>query len=136
MGKGQPSPDVSGYWRSGEDISPPRDSAGRQGACISFQGRKYETKGCSPRQWECSLEILQRGNPCEAELCARRSRFHLIVGNHSYGNYFCIPDWDVGTKLSTLTELFWNEERLWHYSRMKKADACTIVSALKVMAEH
>ena len=45
-------------------------------------------KGCSPRQWEGSLEILQRGNPCEAELCARGSRFHLIVGKHSYGNVF------------------------------------------------
>ena len=43
-------------------------------------------KGCSPRQWEGSLEILQKGNPCEAELCARGSRFHLIVGKHSYGN--------------------------------------------------
>ena len=82
------------------------------------------------------LEILQRGNPCEAELCARGSRFHLIVGKHSYGNYLCIPNWDVGTELSSLTDLFWNEERLRHYSRMKKADACTIVSALKVLAEH
>ena len=93
-------------------------------------------KGCSPRQWEGSLEILQRGNPCEAELCARGSRFHLIVGKHSYGHYLCIPNWDVGTELSSLTDLFWNEERLRHYSRMKKADACTIVSALKVLAEH
>ena len=67
-------------------------------------------KGCSPRQWECSLEILRIGNPCEAELCARGSRFHLIVGKHSYGNYLCIPNWDVGTE--------------------------TIVSALKVLAEH
>ena len=32
-------------------------------------------KGCSPRQWEGSLEILRRGNPCEAELSARGSRF-------------------------------------------------------------
>ena len=106
-------------------------------------------KGCSPRQWEGSLEILKRGNPCEAELCARGSRFHLIVGRHSYGNYLCIPNWDVGTELSSLTDLFcvgtelssltdlfWNEERLRHYSRMKKADACTIVLALKVLAEH
>ena len=69
-------------------------------------------KGCSPRQWEGSLEILQRGNPCEAELSARGSRFHLIVGKHSYGNYLCIPNWDVGTELSSLTDLFWNEERL------------------------
>ena len=104
-------------------------------------------KGCSTRQWEGSLEILkrgnpceaelcargsrfhlivveilQRGNPCEAELCARGSRFHLIVGRHSYGNYRCIPNWDVGTELTSLTELFWNEECLRHYSRMKKAD--------------
>ena len=71
-------------------------------------------KGCSPRQWECSLEIQQKGDPCEAELCARGSRFHLIVGRHSY----------------------WNKERFRHYRRMKKADACTIVSALKVLAEH
>ena len=78
-------------------------------------------KGCSPRQWEGSLEILKRGNPCEAELCARG---------------MCIPNWDVGTELSSLTDLFWNEERLRHYSRMKKADACTIVLALKVLAEH
>ena len=42
-------------------------------------------KGCSPRQWEGSLEILQRGNPCEAELCARGSRFHLIVGKLCQG---------------------------------------------------
>lgn len=58
-------------------------------------------KGCSTRQWEGSLEILKRGNPCEAELCARGSRFHLIVGRHSYGNYLCIPNWDVGTELSS-----------------------------------
>ena len=55
---------------------------------------------------------------------------------HKHGNYLCIPNWDVGTELSSLTDLFWNEERLRHYSRMKKADACTIVSALKVLAEH
>ena len=84
-------------------------------------------KGCSPRQWECSLEILQIGNPCEAELCARGSRFHLIVGKHSYGNYLCIPNWAVGTELSTLTDLFWNEERLRHYSRMNIPFAkCTL----------
>lgn len=48
-------------------------------------------KGCSPRQWEGSLEILQRGNPCEAELCARGSRFHLIVGNIPMGTISVFP---------------------------------------------
>ena len=75
-------------------------------------------KGCSPRQWECSLEILQRGNPCEAELCARGSRFHLIVGKHSYGNYLCIPNWDVGTELGTPPALQPNEKGRCLYHRL------------------
>lgn len=84
-----------------------------------------EGKGCSPRQWEGSLEIPKKGNPCEAELYARGIQFHLLVGRHSYGNYLCIPDWDIGTELSSLADTFWNEERLRQYCRMKKADACT-----------
>ena len=75
-------------------------------------------------------------NRNEFEVTARGSTFHLLVGKHAYGKYLCIPNWDVGTELSSLTDLFWNEERLRHYSRMKKADACTIVLALKVLAEH
>ena len=75
-------------------------------------------------------------NRNEFEVTARGSTFHLMVGKHTYGRYLCIPNWDVGTELSSLTDLFWNEERLRHYSRMKKADACTIVLALKVLAEH
>ena len=57
---------------------------------------------------------------------------------HIYRKIMCICYYylDVGTELSSLTDLFWNEERLRHYSRMKKADACTIVSELKVLAEH
>ena len=93
-------------------------------------------KGGSPRQWEGSLEILIKGNPCEAELCARGSGIHLIVGRHSYGNDLCIPNRDVGIELSSLTNAFWNEECLRHYSRMKKADVCTIVSGLKALAEY
>ena len=85
---------------------------------------------------KAALEILQRGNPCEAELCAREKPLPPDRRKAFYGNYLCIPNWDVGTELSSLTDLFWNEERLRHYSRMKKADACTIVSALKVLAEH
>src|SRR5699024_884949 len=93
-------------------------------------------KGCSPRQWEGSLEVLNSGHPCEAELCARRSRVHLVVSKHADGIYLCNPNWDVGTDLSSLSDLFWNGERLRHYSRMKEADACTILSVLKVLAAH
>ena len=93
-------------------------------------------KGCPPSQWEGTLEIIKRGNPCEAELCARGNRFHLIVGKHVYGTYICIPNWDIGTELAALSDTFWNEERLRNYSKMKKADACTVVTALKVLVDN
>ena len=94
-------------------------------------------KGCSPRQWEGSLEILKRGNPCEAELCARGSRFHLIVGRHSYGNYLCIPNWGIGTEISSLSDCFWNRERLEQdYPELSKVDIISIVKALEALSSY
>lgn len=92
-------------------------------------------KGCSPDKWDGTLEIIKSGNPCEAEVCAGGSLFHLIVGKHAYGNYICIPNWNIGTELAALSDTFWNEERLRNYGRMRKVDACTIVTALKVLAD-
>lgn len=93
-------------------------------------------KGCSPSQWEGTLEIIKSGDPCEAELNARGSHFHLIVGRHGYGNYICIPNWDIGTELASLSDTFWNEERLRNYTKMRKVDACTVVTALKILADN
>ena len=95
-----------------------------------------KAKGCSPGCWDGTVSIIRAGNPCEAEVHARGSSFHLIVGKHAYGNYICIPNWNVGTELSVLTDTFWNEERLRNYGRLKKADACTIVSALNALADY
>lgn len=93
-------------------------------------------KGCSPGKWTGTLELIKAGNPCEAEVSARGSRFHLIAGKHAYGNYICIPNCDIGTELAALTDSFWNAERLHNHSGLKKADTCTIVAALKVLADY
>lgn len=90
-------------------------------------------KGCSPRQWEGNLQIVRTGNPCEAEVTARGSRFHLIAGTHTYGNYVCIPNWNVGTELASMTDTFWNQEHIRRYTCLKKVDACTVVAALAVL---
>ncbi|MBO5292490.1 MAG: hypothetical protein J6B10_04835 [Lachnospiraceae bacterium] len=93
-------------------------------------------KGCSPGKWSGTMEIIKNGNPCEAEVSARGSRFYLITGKHAYGNYLCIPNWNIGTELADLSDCFWNEERLRHYTRLKKADSCTVVTALKILADY
>jgi hypothetical protein len=70
------------------------------------------------------------------EISARGSRFHLIIGKHAYGNYLCIPNWNVGTELSSLTDIFWNEERLRNHSKLTKVDTRTVVTALKILADY
>lgn len=38
--------------------------------------------------------------------------YHLILGRHSYGNFLCIPNHDIGCEISRLSDIFWNAERL------------------------
>ena len=51
-------------------------------------------------------------NRNEFEVTARGSTFHLLVGKHAYGKYLCIPNWGIGTEISSLSDCFWNRERL------------------------
>lgn len=93
-------------------------------------------KGCTLNRWEGTIHLLRTGNPCEAEVSGRGSSFHLIVGRHMYGNYICIPNWNIGTELSGLSDTFWNAERLCNYSKLKKVDVYTIVAALDVLNQY
>jgi len=63
-----------------------------------------------------------------------RSGFIVVIGKTNYGNFACIPDYDVGCHLSTLNDLFWNSERL--SAIMNKVDAVTVAHALQAIAEH
>jgi hypothetical protein len=63
-----------------------------------------------------------------------RSGFIILIGKTSYGNFACIPDYDVGCHLSALNDLFWNSERL--RAIMNKIDAITVAYALQAVAEH
>lgn len=97
--------------------------------CVGRQDGKTES-------WKGSLRVLKDGNPCEAEAEARGSYFHLIVGKHSYGNFVCIPNWNVGTELAELDDIFWNEERLREYTSLRNVDACSVAAAINSLAYH
>ena len=43
-------------------------------------------------------------NRNEFEVTARGSTFHLLVGKHAYGKYLCIPNWGIGTEISSLLQ--------------------------------
>lgn len=56
--------------------------------------------------------------------------------NYKFDSMSPIPNWDIGTELASLSDTFWNEERLRNYTRMRKVDACTVVTALKILADN
>lgn len=88
------------------------------------------------KHWGGQIRLLQSEAPYEAEVTARGSSFHLLFGPHAYGNYICIPNWNVGSELAALTDLFWNTERLIQYTGLSKADACSVASALAELSKY
>ena len=78
--------------------------------CKRLFARKLERDNPTPKT----------GEPCEAEVTAQGDSFHLITGKYAYGNYVCIPDWDIGTVLSSLTYTFWNTELLRNLADWRK----------------
>lgn len=63
-----------------------------------------------------------------------KSGFIIIVGKTNYGNFICIPDYNIGCHLSTLQDLFWNTERLLMI--MNKVDGITVAHALKAISGY
>lgn len=90
--------------------------------------------GKQTRKWKGNLRLLRRdGHSYELEIEGRGTYFHAIVGKHSYGNFICIPNHDVGCELSDYADVFWNRERLSH--QLKKVDAATVACALPYLKE-
>lgn len=66
---------------------------------------------------------------CEFQIRSGDSYYHVIIGSHDFGNFVCIPNWDVGCELSDFSDLFWNSERLARCFRT--TDAITVATAIK-----
>ncbi|MDW2799661.1 DUF6618 family protein [Clostridium boliviensis] len=100
---------------------------------ILFQAKTSENSRSS---WTGEIRTLQIDHePFEVEVSARGSYFHLLIGSHAYGNYICIPNWDVGTELAQLSDFFWNQERL-RSTKLKKTDACSVAYALLELSKY
>lgn len=70
----------------------------------------------------------------ELIVCGRGSRMDVIIGKYRGGLYLCIPDINVGCPLSSMSDTFWNQERL--SGQMNPVDAATVAWALRAAATH
>lgn len=94
--------------------------------CINKKGKNTES-------WTGSIKYIRKVvHHYEMEVDARGSYFHVIFGEHSYGKYVCIPNWDVGCELSNYTDLFWNTERISKQIR-SIVDAISVATAIKAV---
>ena len=95
--------------------------------CVYQSGKQKQT-------WQGEIQLLHRdGSTIEAGISGRGTYFHVIVGRHCYGNYICIPNYDIGCELSDYSDIFWNRERLSRH--LKKVDAATVACALVHLKE-
>ena len=100
---------------------------------IAFQAKM---SGMPGRVWQGEILPIQlKQDPYEIEVTARGSSFHLIVGHHAYGNYKCIPNWDIGTELSSLSDHFWNLQQLCN-AKLNEVDACSVAYALFELSKY
>lgn len=95
------------------------------------------TEDMKPIRWKGHINLLKTTDPYELEVTARYSSFHILCGKHKYGNYICIPNWNIGTELARLSDSFWNLERLTaYYPELSQVDAISIVAALVKLSEY
>lgn len=91
----------------------------------------------TPKRWEGRIRLLKASVPYELEVTARHSSFHILCGKHEYGNYICIPNWNIGTELAGLSDRFWNFEQLTtYYPELSPVDAISITCALVKLSEY
>ena len=93
-----------------------------------------QQSGNRTQRWQGSLELKRRTPPYEMIVTARGSSFHILFGRYDFGNYLCIPNWDVGCELADIGDICWNCERLTR--QLKKVDATSVVYALAAVKEH
>ena len=81
------------------------------------------------QSWEVEVRIIKvNGSFYDLMVSGRGSSFHLVVGEHAYGSFLCIPNLGIGCELAALTDKFWNLESV---SRsLPFVDAATIVAAI------
>lgn len=84
-------------------------------------------------EWTGQADIVfHTADTAELMIYGRGSRMDTIIGRYRIGLYVCIPDINVGCPISSMSDFFWNRERL--SGQMNQTDAVTVAWALKAAA--
>lgn len=81
------------------------------------------------------IRLLSDNDPMEMDIEANSLVFHVLVGEHRYGRYICIPNWNIGTEYSRLCDEFWNGERLRNNTELHPDNITAVVRAVSTADE-
>jgi len=102
---------------------------------MKFECTLPEDEGEGEQRWFGEVLVKSRSiYMAELLIYGRGSRMDAVVGKYGNGQYICIPDLDTGCPLSSLTDTFWNQERL--SGHVGEVDALTIANALEAVSEY
>lgn len=92
-------------------------------------------KGKDGQRWMGEV-VVKSHSMCMAELLiyGRDSCINAVIGKYMSGQYICIPNIDAGCPLSSLSDIFWNRERL--SAHMNGTDAVTVAHALRALSGY
>ena len=65
--------------------------------------------------------------PYEAVVETMGYSFHLVFGKHTGGMFLCIPNWDIGCELASLSDYNWNRNSLLNTGNLDE-DICSAVA--------
>ena len=70
---------------------------------------EYICKQSGQESWIAQISLLDHNDTqLEVDIQGRGTQFHVIVGQHQYGTYLCIPNHGIGCDFASLSEHFWN----------------------------
>ena len=81
------------------------------------------------------IQLLSYGDPIEMDVEANGWSFHVLIGEHQYGKYICIPNWNVGSEYANFDDEFWNSERLRNNTGLHPDNIAAVVRATAVAGE-
>jgi len=91
------------------------------------------TKAKKTENWTGNIMFVKEFGSCYELRIESRSSITVIFGKTTYGGFACMPDFGAGCHLASLTDQFWNTEKLTGV--LGTIDGITVASALYALSD-
>lgn len=102
---------------------------------VVYLDKDYPEDSVVEHEYGKIIPYRLKENTYEAAVKARGCSFHMIFGDKINGMFLCIPNWNIGCELSSLSDQSWNLHSLLMTGRIDYEECTAIVWALSSIAD-